>query len=47
MLRALASKTPELATSLIEAGAAASLTDSLAMERAGSARRSPRRPWGS
>ena len=34
-LRALASKTPELATSLIEAGAAASLTDSLAMEKGG------------
>jgi hypothetical protein len=35
LLRALASKTPELATSLIEAGAAASLTDSLAMEKGG------------
>lgn len=35
LLRALASKTPELATSLIEAGAAASLTDSLAVEKGG------------
>ena len=34
-LRALASKTPELAESLIEAGAAASLTDSLSLEKGG------------
>ena len=35
LLRALASKTPELAERLIEAGAAASLTDSLNLEQGG------------